>query len=158
MPEIDIDLADTLVADILTLNLGVPFDCERTWLPDWDAVEELDKLQVIVQPSPVPSSEPRERSGGGETWPMDFGFCRQLILQTRAEIDALVAATSVVRERYQLLQFQTDAGRQFQTVGRWAYLCRFDPLSLNREKMEDGSIVYAGKFLSVLRIEFLRID
>lgn len=158
MAEPDIDLADTLVADILTLNLGVPFGCERTWLPDWDAVKEIDTLQVIVQPSPVPSSEPRERSGGGETWPIDIGLCRQLVLQTRAEIDALVAASSIIRERYQLTTVETENGFHFQTVGRWAYLCRFDPISLNREKMEDGSIVYAGKFLSVLRIEFLRID
>jgi len=158
MAEPDIDLADKLVEAIGGLNLGEPFDIERTWLPAWNLITEHDKLQICVQPSPIPSSENGERGGGFETWPMDLGFARRLLEKDRAEIDSLVAKTSAVRNMLANVEVETDAGFHFVTTGAWEYLVRFDPTLLTRTKREDGSVGYSGSFLSVLRIQFRRVD
>ncbi len=74
------------------------------------------------------------------------------------EIDALVARTSAVRALFENVHVSTDAGFDFVTTGTWAYLARFDPTLLTRTKRGDGTVGYAGKFLSVFRIEFRRVD
>lgn len=157
--EPDIELADALVADLVAnANLGEAFDAERTWLPDWDTIPELEKLRVMVQPGFDPAAEEGERGLSLEMWTMDFGFARRLKLQTRAEIDALCRATGVVRDRYKRATIETDGGLQFETSGAWQYLVRVDPALINREKRASGQIAYTGSFLSVLRMTFRRVD
>lgn len=152
-------LADAIVADLNALSPPIAFVAERTWIPDFDQIEELDDLTVAVQPAANPSAVIFERSSVLETWPVDIAFARRLKdTKDRAEIDQLIETVDTVRLHITPDDGEprayTAGGMTFRNRG-WEFLARFDPRQLGRDN-NGADVNYTGNFLSIIRFPFLR--
>ena len=157
----DIILADDVVTAIRNRAWSIPVVPERSWVADWDDRAELTNLQVAVCPSLTPSATRFERGlmTFKETWPVDLTFGKRLQQGTRAEIDGLC---NLVTEIVHCVRDQgyEIAGCAFESDG-YEFLARFDPRQLNRSlrPSADGltqEVVFAGLFLSVVQISFVK--
>lgn len=152
----DIALADEIVAELNSedRSWSMFFRAERTWWPDFSLKTETPDLLCAVQPSPNPTIELLDRNEVFELWPMTLVFAKRLTAKTRDEIDSLRLLVDAVRTYLQTLGFTLSDGREFVSMNRLDFYQTFDPELLDREKREDGTVLYTGEFLSWFTVPY----
>lgn len=151
----DIQIADEIVTAINAESFALNFTAERVCAVDWDAMSELDQLQVAVWSGEI-TTEQWERKRFRKRYRIGISFAKKVSAVPLERVDELCDLVTQVVDFLELTLVTLSNGNRYQNTGI-EYVLRVDDLSLDRNKGSDSIVKYTGMFASVVIFDFMQL-